>query len=45
MKKAVLFINKANTYNFIKKDTTNMIYTGYILGGNKDIKDYYLEFY
>ena len=22
-----------------------MIYTGYILGGNKDIKDYYLEIY
>ena len=28
-----------------KKPTTNMIYPGYVLGRNKDIKDYYLEIY
>ena len=39
----IYFVNDCGT--LFKKTSTNMIYTGYVLGGNKDIKNYYLEIY
>ena len=37
----IYFVNDCRT--LLKKTSTNMIYTGYVLGGNKDIKDCYLQ--
>ena len=39
----IYFVNDCRP--LLKKTSTNMIYAGYVLGGNKDIKDYYLEIY
>ena len=44
MKTRVCLIYSVNDCRTLSKKTlTNMIYTWYVLGGNKNIKDYYLQ--